>query len=415
MSLLYNFGVFLMGLILPIVAFFKPKIKLFINGRKQTFETLSQGLQSKDKVIWVHCASLGEFEQGRPVIEGIKKLHPSFKIVLTFFSPSGYEVRKEYEFADQITYLPLDSKSNAKKFIRLTHPSLAIFVKYEFWPNLLDELKLNRIPTLLISGIFRKDQIFFKSSGKWMRKRLNAFRHFYVQNEASQNLLNSVGFENSTVSGDTRFDSVAQIKKQDNQLGFLDSFCKSKTILVAGSTWPQGEKYLVNYINNHLKDDQGVIIVPHDIDKKNILRLKKSINKKVNLFSEKEYSQDRNVFIIDTVGMLTKVFSYAHMAYIGGGFDKDGVHNVLEPAVFGIPLVIGPIYHKFEEAKDLVELGACSVAQSEAELNEIFEFLFENGEVRETRGKTAGKYIQDHLGATRLILNEISALLEDIS
>ena len=248
-----------------------------------------------------------------------------------------------------------------------------------------------------------------------MRKRLKAFRHFYVQNEASKNLLLNIGFENSTVSGDTRFDSVFRLKKQNNHLDFLDKFCSSKTVLVAGSTWPKGEKYLVDFVNNHLKENQGVIIVPHDIEKNKIEGLKKSINTGVNIFSEGSFSHDRNVFIIDTVGILTKVFSYADIAYIGGGYDKDGVHNVLEPAVFGIPLVIGPVYHKFEEAKDLVNLGACAVANSESELIECFQFLFENLVARQKRGKIASQYIENHQGATQLILDEISTVIEDIS
>ena len=295
-------------------------------------------IKNADQTLWIHCASLGEFEQGRPIIEALHKNMKNYKIILTFYSPSGYEVQKNYQYADVITYLPIDSVSNAKKFLEICHPSMAIFVKYEFWPNMLKELKTQAIPTILVSGIFRKDQIFFKSYGGWMKNALSAFSHFFVQNETSESLLKSIDFTNVTVSGDTRFDRVASILDQDNSLDFLTAFTEGKTVMVSGSTWPVDEKYLTEFINQKEHENVCFIIAPHNIHKKEILKLQNGINKKTVLFSEGIPDQETKVFIVDTVGLLTKIYSYADFAYVGGGFEKEGVHNVLEPAVFGIPI-----------------------------------------------------------------------------
>ncbi|PKP13669.1 MAG: 3-deoxy-D-manno-octulosonic acid transferase [Bacteroidetes bacterium HGW-Bacteroidetes-3] len=413
MYLLYNILILVAGFLLKIMALFNKKIKLFIDGRKQTFFKLRQAISEKDEVTWMHCASLGEFEQGRPIIEKLKLKFPNRKIVLTFFSPSGYEVRKNYEYVDVVCYLPLDSAKNAKKFLEIVHPSLAIFVKYEFWPNLLKELKIRNVETLLISGIFRENQLFFKGYGGWMRKSLTAFSHFFVQDENSKQLLNSINFNNVSVSGDTRFDRVFEITQQNNKLPFIEEFINDKYTVVAGSTWKEDEMMLVDYINNKASENEKFIIAPHNINPKDISELKTSILKKVILFSEKPFDlaqdaknlSDYQVFIIDTVGILIKIYSYADVAYVGGGYTKTGVHNVLEPATFGIPILIGPNYHKFNEAVDLVKNKACFVITDAKELSLHLNHFFQFEEKRSEIGKLAKKQVLDKTGATAKILN----------
>ncbi|MDO9037736.1 MAG: glycosyltransferase N-terminal domain-containing protein [Lutibacter sp.] len=409
MYFLYNLLILFAGFVLKITALFNKKIKLFIDGRKQTFFKLQQAIAEADEVIWMHCASLGEFEQGRPIIEKLKIKFPAKKVVLTFFSPSGYEVRKNYEYADVVCYLPLDSAQNAKIFLDIVHPQLAIFVKYEFWPNLLKELKARNIETLLVSGIFRENQSFFKGYGAWMRKSLLSFSHFFVQDENSKLLLNSINFNNVTVSGDTRFDRVFEITQQNNKLPFIEEFIDNKYALVAGSTWKEDEMMLVDYINNKTSENEKFIIAPHNINPKDIAELKNSISKKVVLFSEKDNKNlsHYQVFIIDTVGILTKIYSYAHVAYVGGGFTKTGVHNVLEPATFGIPILIGPNYHKFNEAVDLVKNKACFVVDNVKELSLHLEKFYQSDEMRLKIGVNAKKQVADKTGATAKILEFI--------
>ncbi len=407
MYLLYNITVYCVGFFLKLIAIFNKKINLFVAGRKEIFSKLQRVISSNDQVIWFHCASLGEFEQGRPIIEKIKSQHPNYKIVLTFFSPSGFEVIKNYTLVDIVTYLPLDTKKNVKKFLQITHPEIAVFIKYEFWPNLLNELKKQKIETILVSGIFRENQAFFKRYGKWMVKSLKAFSHFFVQNEKSKILLRKIGFNNVTISGDTRFDRVFEITKQDNYLDFIEKFKQNKYTLVAGSTWPKDEEFLINYINNHASIDEKFIIAPHNINEKIIENLQRNINKKTILFSKKEYNNNAQVFIVDTIGILTKIYSHADAAYIGGGFDYEGVHNVLEPATFGIPLCIGPVYKKFQEAVDLVNLQACEVLKTQENFNLHFQLLFTDINYRLKKGKISKNYIYDNTGATKIILEYI--------
>jgi 3-deoxy-D-manno-octulosonic-acid transferase len=409
MYFLYNILILVAGFVLKIAALFNKKIKLFIDGRKQIFFELQQAITKNEEVIWIHCASLGEFEQGRPIIEKLKLKFPTKKVVLTFFSPSGYEVRKNYEYADVVCYLPLDSAQNAKKFLDIVHPQLAIFVKYEFWPNFLKELKKNNVETLLISGIFRKSQPFFNWYGGFMRKSLTTFAHFFVQDKNSKQLLNNINFDNVTVSGDTRFDRVFEIIQQNNKLSFIEEFIDGKYTVVAGSTWKEDETMLVDYINNKASENEKFIIAPHNINADDIADLKNRISKKVVLFSEMDTKNlsDYQVFIIDTVGILTKIYSYADLAYVGGGFTKTGVHNVLEPATFGIPIIIGPNYHKFNEAIDLVKNRACLVVNNSNELSLHLGEFFQLNEMRTEAGKMARKYVVDKTGATLKILNYI--------
>ena len=408
MYFLYNITIHITGFLLKIIAIFNKKIRLFTNGRKETFSKLESAISKNDKTIWFHCASLGEFEQGRPIIEEIKEKYKDYKVVLTFFSPSGYEIRKDYAFADVITYLPLDTRSNAKRFLEIVHPEMAVFVKYEFWPNILKELQKQKIDTILISGIFREDQAFFKGYGSWMRKSLNAFSHFFVQNELSNKLLQSIGFKNVTISGDTRFDRVYEINNQDNNLDFIKEFKQNKYTLVAGSTWPKGEEYLVNYINFHASEKEKFIIAPHNINEQQIKELQNSITKTTTKFSNTDRDYSAQVFILDTIGILTKVYNYADVAYVGGGFGKDGIHNILEPATFGLPLIIGPNFDKFQEAKDLVALGSCRAAKNQEELNLELQKLYTDVSYRNQNGQISKDYILKNIGATKIILEYIS-------
>lgn len=378
-----------------------------MDGRATTFSKLKSIISENDKVLWMHCASLGEFEQGRPIIEKLKLQYPKHKLVLTFFSPSGYEIRKNYESVDVVCYLPLDSQKKAKQFLNLVHPELAIFVKYEFWPNLLRELQNREIKTILVSGIFRKKQAFFKWYGGWLRKSLKAFSHFFVQDQNSVKLLNNIGYHNVTISGDTRFDRVFEITKQNNELDFIAAFTNNTYTLVAGSTWKDDEDLLVYYINNHASEKEKFIIAPHNINKKEIENLTKSISKKVVLFSEKDGKDLKGfqVFIVDTIGILTKIYSYANIAYVGGGYTKSGIHNVLEPATFGIPVIIGPNYQKFNEAVELVEKEACFVVDNSQKLSVLLSDFFNENQKREKASSNALNYVVNKTGATSKILN----------
>jgi 3-deoxy-D-manno-octulosonic-acid transferase len=401
--------------LLKIVALFSPKMKLFVDGQKSVFQTLANKIQSSDKTIWFHAASLGEYEQGLPVIEAIKQQFPTHKIVVTFFSPSGYEVRKNNAIADVTVYLPLDTISNAKQFIKLVHPEMAFFIKYEYWPNYLNELKKQQIKTYLISGILRENQAFFKWYGGFYRNALKTFDYFFVQNESSKNLLQSIGFNNVKVSGDTRFDRVVSILERDNSLDFIEQFKDNKTTIVIGSSWPKDESLLVNYINQS-SDDVKFIIAPHNIKSEQIQELKKSIYKKTVLFSEKEEIlkqvqhdkiADFQIFIIDTIGILTKIYSYADIAYVGGGFGNPGVHNILEPATFGVPVVIGPNYSHFAEATALVNMEGCISIQNQTQLNEAFDLLLHNEDERLEKGHICSTFVQMNKGATQTIMNHI--------
>ncbi|WP_035660686.1 3-deoxy-D-manno-octulosonic acid transferase [Flavobacterium seoulense] len=408
MLFLYNIIITLADFLLKIIALFNPKMKLFVDGRKTVFEILSQKINPQDKTIWFHAASLGEYEQGLPVIEKIKEKYPSHKIVVTFFSPSGYEVRKNNNVADVTIYLPLDIKSNAQKFIKLVHPEIAFFIKYEYWPNYLNELKKYNTPTYLISGIFRENQLFFKWYGQFYRNALNTFTRFFVQNEASKQLLLQLGKTNVIISGDTRFDRVAAILEKDNSLDFISEFKNNTLTIVIGSSWPKDENLLVDYINSTSLNVK-FIIAPHNIKAEQIQQLQNSITKKTVLFSEKEHKNlaDFNVFIIDTIGILTKIYSYADIAYVGGGFGNPGVHNLLEPATFGVPIVIGPNFSHFAEAIDLVNLKACMSITDEKELSNAFDTLITNQNIRQEKGQTASEFVNTNKGATKMILENI--------
>ena len=414
MLFLYNLVVLFAGYLLKIAAAFSPKIKLFVDGRTVVFPTLEQKIKVSDKTIWFHAASLGEYEQGLPVIEKIKEQFPLHKIVVTFFSPSGYEVRKNNTVADVTVYLPLDNKKNAQKFIKLVHPDLVFFIKYEYWPNYLAELKKQEIKTYLISGILRKDQLFFKWYGGFYREALNTFSYFFVQNEGSKKLLQQLGKNNVSVSGDTRFDRVMAILEKDNTLDFIDDFLsvpaqsRTTTTIVIGSSWPKDENLLIDFINSSASTIK-FIIAPHNIKTEQIQHLKERINKKTVLFTEMEGKNlaDYDAFIIDTIGILTKIYSYADIAYVGGGFGNPGVHNILEPATFGVPIVIGPNYSHFAEATALVKMDGCDVVNNSEELKEAFTNLISNEDIRKEKGHICSTFVQMNKGATSIILKYI--------
>ncbi len=408
MLFIYSIIISIAGLLLEIIAFFVPKINLFVAGRKEVFPKLKAKIKPTDKTIWFHAASLGEYEQGLPVIERIKEKYPTHKIIISFFSPSGYEVRKNNTVADATIYLPLDTKKKVSKFIQLAHPDAVFFIKYEFWPNYLNELKSQNIPTYLISGIFREKQAFFKWYGGFYRKALDAFTYFFVQNENSLQLLHQLGKENAIVSGDTRFDRVASILERDNTLDFIAEFKNNKTTVVAGSTWPKDEELLIEFINSNSTDTK-YIIAPHNIKQDQIQQLKNSCTKKVVLYSEKEGKnlKDYDVFIIDTIGILTKIYSYADIAYVGGGFGQPGVHNILEPATFGIPIIIGPNYSHFIEAIELVDSMGCISVNHQKELVSQLNELISNATLHKTKGLICANFVQNNKGAVAKILNNL--------
>lgn len=408
MLFFYNIVVQITGSLLKLIALFSSKINLFVDGRKNVFATLEQKIKASDKTIWFHAASLGEYEQGLPVIEKMKTQYPSYKIVITFFSPSGYEVRKNNTVADATVYLPLDTKSNAREFVKIVHPEMAFFIKYEYWLNYLNELKSQKTPTYLISGIFRKDQMFFKWYGGFYRKALDSFAYFFVQNEASKKLLLQLGKSNVAVSGDTRFDRVAAILEKDNSLEYISRFKNNTLTIVVGSSWPKDETLLVDFINKN-EFNVKFIIAPHNIKDNQIEQLKNGITKKTVLFSEMEGKNlaDFDVFIIDTIGILTKIYSYADIAYVGGGFGNPGVHNLLEPATFGVPIVIGPNYSHFVEATALVNMGGCVSVSTKKEMNDTFKDLILNDAIRSEKGHICSTFVLMNKGATNIIMKTL--------
>ncbi|MDG2052618.1 MAG: glycosyltransferase N-terminal domain-containing protein [Flavobacteriaceae bacterium] len=411
MHLLYNFSIFITSKLILLTTFFSKKMNLFVYGRKTVFDTLKESINTDDKTIWFHCASLGEYEQGVPIMEKSKELFPNYKIIVTFFSPSGFEVKKNATLANIVLYLPIDTVSNSKRFIELAHPSLAIFIKYEFWPNYLVQLKEKKIPTFLVSGLFRKDQIFFKPYGDFMRKVLNSFDHFFVQDETSKELLNNINIKKTTVSGDTRFDRVSNQLLQDNNLAFISEFKQNNLCIVCGSTWPEDEAVLIDYINK-ASDNVKFIIAPHEISASKIESLRKNMQKKSSLFSTKEVTNisQYNVLIIDTVGLLTKIYSHADIAYVGGGKGDNGLHNILEPAIFGVPVVIGNRFEKFPEAKELRDLKGLFSISNANECSKTLEKLVTDKKARIESGKIAKKFIENNKGATNIIMNYIKQL-----
>ncbi|MBT0607595.1 3-deoxy-D-manno-octulosonic acid transferase [Aequorivita echinoideorum] len=406
----YDLLIYLSSFFLKGLALFNKKMKLFVNGRKDVFEILEKSLSAEDKIVWFHCASLGEFEQGLPIMEALKKWKPNYKVLVSFFSPSGFENKKNTPVADVVVYLPLDTKKNAKKFIALAKPSIAFFVKYEIWPNYLFELEKKRIPTLLISGLFRENQIFFKNYGGFMLKALHTFEHIFVQNEISEKLLQSKNFTNVSVSGDTRFDRVSRQIEMDNSLPFVENFKGKNMCIVCGSTWPEDENLLLEYINIAPKNVK-FIIAPHKIDTEKIENLRKKIKSETSLFSEKDTDLSQSkVLIIDTIGLLTKIYSYADIAYVGGAAGNTGLHNILEPATFGVPILIGKNFEKFPEAKKLQNLAGLFAVESASECTRILEKLVNDDSFRKKTGMISGHFVNQNTGATASIMQYMQSI-----
>lgn len=413
MRSIYSIIISVVQAVLPLSGLFSSKMKLFVNGRKDVFSTLKERITPQDRVIWFHAASLGEYEQGVPVMEEIKKKYPSHELVITFFSPSGYEIKKNNAFAKATTYLPLDTPSNAKKFIELVHPELVFFIKYEFWPNYLLELKRQHIKTVLLSGVFRENQPFFKWYGKWMIKSLEAFDHFFVQDTASEEVANKLKLQSVVVSGDTRFDRVSRQIEMDNTLDFISTFKEDKRCVVCGSTWQEDEDVLTFFINES-KEDSKFIIAPHQIKTDKIKNLQERLKVKTVLFSEKENKnlEEYKVLIIDTIGLLTKIYSYADVAYVGGAMGTTGLHNILEPATFGVPIIIGTHFEKFPEAKRLQQLAGLYAVANQEELTKILNKLLKDQKFRTQTGMIAGHFINSNTGATRTVMKYLSTIHE---
>ncbi|MBP6334270.1 MAG: 3-deoxy-D-manno-octulosonic acid transferase [Bacteroidia bacterium] len=415
MRFLYSSGLYLYYAFIQLGAWFgSKKASLWITGRKNWREQLESQLKNRQgKVYWFHCSSLGEFEQGRPLIEAIKKEYPDCYILLSFFSPSGYEVRKNYPLADYICYLPIDSPSNASRFINLVKPTKVFFIKYDYWYYYLKALKENKIPVYVVSGIFRKSQHFFKWYGSFFRKMLRYVSHFFVQDQDSIELLKSIGIKSYTLSGDTRFDRVLENSKDTKKDLLLEEFSKDASVLICGSTWSADENIILRLSGSLPLLSFKIIIAPHEIDIEKINNLLKRIREKYNQNEVRLYSQSNTeeiknaqILVLDTMGHLSSAYKYGDIAYVGGGFGK-GIHNTLEPAAHGLPVIFGPKHEKFREASALIQSGAGFIVQSEIELKEIVERLLTEKALLEEAGQSASKYVQINAGATSIIMRSL--------
>ena len=373
-------------------------------GQHQAFALLKEKIEPDTRYVWFHAASLGEFEQGRPVIEQLKREKPETKILLTFFSPSGYEIRKNYAGADIVSYLPLDVPGNAWYFVNLVKPSKAIFIKYEFWPNYLLALQAENIPVVSISAIFRPEQVFFKDYGKWYKKLLLTFQHIFVQDKFSKELLQAHGINNVTVAGDTRFDRVYDLYQQAKQLLLIEEFVKgAEKVIVAGSTWPKDEELLVQYFRLH--PDVKLIMAPHEVHNSHIAEISKLLDGKFVRYSDAtaENVKSTNCLVVDIIGILSSIYRYANVTYIGGGFGV-GIHNTLEAAVYGLPVVFGTNYQKFREARELIAIGGAFSISNYVTLEAQFDLLLKDNNA----GKIAGEYVKSNTGATEMILKVLT-------
>ncbi|MBC7696373.1 MAG: 3-deoxy-D-manno-octulosonic acid transferase [Burkholderiales bacterium] len=414
---LYNLGIHAFQLGLRLASLFNPKAKLWIDGRKNWEEQLrfkvnQSGLQN---AVWFHCASLGEFEQGRPVIEKLKKEHPLQKIVLSFFSPSGYEIQKHYPFADLVTYLPADTSSNAKIFLEILKPKLAIFVKYEFWLNYLFELDRQKIPAFLISTVIKKHQTFFKWYGRDFRKGLATYETIYTQDVHSIKLLRVLKIRTGVLTGDTRFDRVLQVCSAPKQIKEIDEFSKDSFVIIAGSSWQKDEDHLIEsylVLKEHYPQIK-LIIAPHEIDRKNIDRLKNLLAKNklaYHLFSDNSDTYVHPILVVNAIGFLSSIYQYGTVAFIGGGFNN-GIHNVLEPTVYGLPVLFGPNYKKFNEAFEVIDLNVGFEVSDANDLTKKLTLLIEDKTLLAESSRLAKNYVRKNSGATNKIVDELKDFL----
>lgn len=401
MRFLYNTFIYIYIGILHLISPFNKKIKTMLKGEKECFDKL-KSINQNEKIAWFHCASLGEFEQGRPLLEEVKKHFPQHKILLSFYSPSGYEAKKDYSLADYIVYLPNDTRKNAKKFVSIVNPDLIFFIKYEFWYNYILELKGRRL--FQVSLILRENQYFFTWYGKWFAKQLKNFEHFFVQNQQTATLLNKIGYKNITISGDTRFDRVMTIANNAKSFPDIEKFCQGdKKIILAGSSWLADEKIIEKAIKNL---DIKLIIAPHIVEKSHINEIQELFPQAI-LYSElAENKKESNILIINCIGILSNLYQYCDIAYIGGGFGV-GIHNTLEAATFGKPICFGTNYQKFQEAIDLINLKAAYSISNEEELKEILSSLLSDKEKYEKSATASQNYVQEKVGACKKIIEHL--------
>lgn len=404
---LYNFGLILYVWAIRLAAPRHRKARLWLEGRKDLYRRMREAIDPEARIVWVHVASLGEFEQGRPIIEEIRKSHPAYKILLTFYSPSGYEIRKDYKGVDYIFYLPVDTPRNARRFLDAARPEIAVFVKYEFWLNLLAELRRRKIRTYIVSAIFRRDSIFFRPYGGLWRQALETFDVLFVQNDESKKLLAELGFDNVLVAGDTRFDRVAEIARAAKHIDIVERFKGDERLFVAGSTWGPDEDLLLQLMNEN--PDVKFVIAPHEMDEGRIARLLAETRGGALRYTQctpRTGYGSRQLLVLDTVGLLASVYGYATWSYIGGGFGA-GIHNTLEAATFGLPVAFGPNYGKFKEARDLVTLGAARAVENYEQLRAWFIPLRDNEQYLQKTCRIAKDYTTRHQGATGIIVKTI--------
>jgi 3-deoxy-D-manno-octulosonic-acid transferase len=406
--ILYNSAIRILRAGIGVASLWKPKAKAWITGRTNNFKRLEDEIHRADRTIWMHCASAGELEQGKSLAEALKASFPSHKLVVSFFSPSGFEAGMKYKTADITCYLPLDTRENARRFFALVHPDLVIFIKYEYWYNHLHEAAQRKIPVLLVSAIFRPGQSFFKPWGGFFRKILELFTWIFVQDEDSQKLLQHTGMNNCSVTGDTRFDRVLKIKSAAEPVNYIEEFTGSKKVLVAGSTWREDEDLLFSLLD---ETSLKMVIAPHEISASNISRIMNRLNEKAILYSDaSKYTgsfSDVRVLVIDNFGMLSGIYQYADVSYVGGGFNKSGIHNTLEAAAWGKPVIFGPNYKKFREAKGLIEEGAGYSISNATELNTVVKSFLNDAEKMKAAGERAKQYVEKNAGATMAIMDHI--------
>lgn len=403
--MLYNLGIFVYDLLVHLAAPFSYKPRKMMKGHWVVYKLLRQQIEPGYKYIWFHAASLGEFEQGRPLIERIRNEYPEYKILLTFFSPSGYEVRKNYRGADIVCYLPFDKPRNVRKFLDIVNPCMAFFIKYEFWKNYLDELRSRSIPVYSVSSVFRRDQIFFKWYGGSYRNVLKNFDRLFVQNEASKRFLAKIGVDRVSVVGDTRFDRVLQICREAKELPLVQKFKGNSLVIVAGSSWGPDEDLFLKYFNTH--ENVKLIIAPHVIDENHLVEIVGKLKRPYVRYTraDEQNVEQADCLIVDCFGLLSSIYRYGEIAYVGGGFGV-GIHNTLEAAVYGIPVLFGPNYKKFMEAIQLIEAGGAFSVNNYEELENLFDRLMAS-DYRQKTGRMAGSYVLDNTGATDKILKEI--------
>jgi 3-deoxy-D-manno-octulosonic-acid transferase len=391
-----------------IAALFNPKARLFVAGRKNLLARIRDAMMNERRpAIWIHCASLGEFEQGRPILERLKSQYPEYALILTFYSPSGYEIRKNFEGADHVFYLPLDSASNARRFLKYVKPRLCVFVKYEFWYFTLNRIAREQIPCLLVSAVFRKDQPFFKWYGGLHRRMLSCFSHIFVQDARSESLLLKASVTNVSVSGDTRFDRVTEAIADIKGLPLAAQFCGDGKIVVAGSTW-QEDEVLLHSAMAAIPVNWKLILVPHEVNDNHILEIRQLFGDQAAVWSGEESTDGKRVLIIDQVGLLMALYQYADVAWVGGGFGKEGVHNVLEAAVYGIPVLHGPVYEKFIEARELTETGGSQVITTSDQLRLALEDWERDQAEYFQAGRAAKNYVFSKAGATKKIFDYLA-------